>query len=358
MLTGRDFLSKTLGRTILLALAAGAVAPASAAVRHARHRTSGAKTAPARLPSVILPASASAWDLAVGQASQRALGRAGGAVVAMDPRTGRVSAVVNPVDAMQRAYQPCSVFKIVVAIAGLSEGVITPETTYRCQKGCWMWAGHGPIDLRRALAVSCNPYFEWVGEQLGYKTIQRYAHLLGLGEVSGINLTGETAGCVPASVRPEAVGHLSSHAAGIATSAVQLAVLISAAINGGVVLQPVLSGPKDFVPKERWRLPEGTRFDGLAQGFLGAVNEGSASPAFDPDVAVAGKTGTCSALGWFASYAPADHPELVVVVFLRRGSGHGASAVAGRIFKELFVPGSTAGTPAAATPAAATTGAP
>ena len=51
---------------------------------------------------------------------------------------------------------------------------------------------------------------------------------------------------------------------------------------------------------------------------------------------MAGKTGTCAALGWFASYAPADRPELVVVVFLRRGSGHGASAVAGRIFRQLF----------------------
>ena len=51
---------------------------------------------------------------------------------------------------------------------------------------------------------------------------------------------------------------------------------------------------------------------------------------------MAGKTGTCSQLGWFASYAPADGPQLVVVVFLRRGSGHGASAVAGRIFRELF----------------------
>ncbi len=141
----------------------------------------------------MLPASASAWDLAVGRACERALGRARGAVVAMDPRTGRVLALVNPVDAMQKAYQPCSVFKIVVAIAGLSEGVITPDTTYHCSKGCWMWTGHGPIELRRALAVSCNPYFEWVGEQLGYARIQRYAHLLGLGEPSGINLTGETA---------------------------------------------------------------------------------------------------------------------------------------------------------------------
>ncbi len=330
----------------MLTLAAALATPAFARARRPRR-------APAPLP-VMLSASASAWDLAVGRACERALGRSRGAVVAMDPRSGRVQALVNPVDAMQRAYTPCSVFKIVVAVAGLSEGVITPETTYRCRRGCWMWTGHGPIDLRRALAVSCNTYFEWVGEQLGYERIQRYAHLLGLGEPSGINLTGEAAGCVPASVRPDAVGHLSSHAAGIATSAVQLAVLISATVNGGVVLQPKLGEARDFVPHERWRLPAGTRFDGLADGFVAAVNEGSASAAFDPQVAVAGKTGTCSALGWFASYAPADHPELVVVVFLRRGSGHAASAVAGQIFRELFgnsgtlasVPGGrAAGTP-------------
>jgi len=173
----------------------------------------------------------------VGLAARNGLGRAQGAVVAMDPRTGRVHALVNPALGMQRAFQPCSVFKIVVGIAGLSEGVIRPDTTYRCHRGCWMWAGHGPIDLQRALAVSCNPYFEWVGEQLGYETIQRYAHLLGLGEPSGINLTGETAGRVPSFVRPDAVGHLSSHAAGIETSAVQLAVLVSATVNGGVVLK-------------------------------------------------------------------------------------------------------------------------
>src|SRR5574340_1018330 len=96
------------------------------------------------------------------------------------------------------------------------------------------------------------------------------------------------AGCRSISADADAVGHLSSHAAGIATSAVQLGVLISAAINGGVVLQPTLSGPDDFVPHERWRLPAGTRFDGLAEGFVGAGNEGSATTAFDPDVAVDG----------------------------------------------------------------------
>ena len=138
------------------------------------------------------------------------------------------------------------------------------------------------------------------------------------------------------------MGHLSSHATGIETSGVQLAVLISATVNGGVILKPQMSGPEDFVPRERWRLPETTRLEGLAAGFAAAVNEGSASAAFDPDVAVAGKTGTCAQLGWFASYAPADDPRLVVVVFLRHGSGHGASAVAGRIFRQLFGGGSGA----------------
>ena len=165
---------------ILLALVVSAAVaePAAAAMRRSRTRRAAA------LSSVVLPASASAWDVSVGEAARAGLGGAQGAVVAMDPRTGRVHALINPALGMQRAFQPCSVFKIVVGIAGLSEGIITPGTTYRCTKGCWMWAGHGSIDLGRALAVSCNPYFEWVGEQLGYERVQRYAHLLGLAEPS------------------------------------------------------------------------------------------------------------------------------------------------------------------------------
>jgi penicillin-binding protein 2 len=287
---------------------------------------------------VILASGAGDRDRRVADVCDRALANARGAVVAMDPWNGRVIAIVNPTEALFRAYQPCSVFKIVVGIAGLAEGVVTPQTTYNCEKGCWMWPGHGPIDLRRALAVSCNPYFEWVGEQLGYAKVQQYAHTLGLGERSGINLAGETPGVVPARVRPEAVGHLSSHAEGIATSAVQLGVLLSACVNGGVVYQPIVGAAAGFEAKARWRLPEGTRLDGLAEGFVGAVSEGSALPAFDPEVVVAGKTGTCSSVGWFASYAPAERAEMVVVVFLRRGSGHGAAAVGGRIYQDLFKP--------------------
>jgi penicillin-binding protein 2 len=143
---------------------------------------------------------------------------------------------------------------------------------------------------------------------------------------------------VPGSVQPWAVGHLASHAAGIQTSAVQLGVLLSACINGGVVFQPQVGAASGFEAKERWRLPVTSRLEALKEGFVGAVNEGSAMPAFDPEVVVAGKTGSCSSLGWFASYAPAERAELVVVVFLRQGSGHGASAVAGRIYPQLFKP--------------------
>ncbi|MFI5184462.1 MAG: penicillin-binding transpeptidase domain-containing protein [Vicinamibacteria bacterium] len=317
--------------SIVLAQDAAAVsAPHPAPARPARRVVS--------LPSVVLPPGASQRDIAIGEASQRALAGIAGSVVALDPKTGRVIAVVNPQYGLINAFQPCSVFKIVVAIAGLTEGVITPDTTYNCVKGCWTWPGHGPLNLRRALAVSCNPYFESIGEQLGYATIQKYAHLLGLGSPSGINITGEATGRVPESVPASFVGHLSSHAAGITTSAVQLAVLLSATINGGIVYQPQVGPAEGFVPKERWRLPQGTVTTGMADGFISAVNEGSASPAFDPDVVVAGKTGSCSQLGWFASYAPAENPDVVIVVFVRYGNGHRASGIAGRIYQDLYKP--------------------
>lgn len=319
-------------RCLTGALAALALASSPAGVA----ATGASAKSRAALPSVIIPPDGSARDRTVALAARAALGNSPGSVVAVDPRTGRVLAVINPTDALFNAYQPCSVFKVVVAVAGLSEGVITPDTRYSCQRGCWMWPGHGTLDLRRALAVSCNPYFEWVGERLGYDRVQRYAQLLGLGATSGINLTGESGGSVPSHVAAEAVGHLSSHAAGIKTTAIQLAVLLSATINGGIVYQPQLSPAAGFEPKERWRLPAGTVLDGLAEGFLSAVSEGSAGEAFDPEVLVAGKTGSCSRVGWFASYAPADRPEIVLVVFLRRGNGHAASAVAGRIYQELF----------------------
>jgi cell division protein FtsI/penicillin-binding protein 2 len=333
-MTGGRTLALLLASAVLALGAGDALAARSRAPRRSARRPATRRPPPP--PALVVPAGADAYDLAVGEAARLGLGRVPGSVVAMDPYTGRVLAVVNPGLAVVNAYQPCSVFKIVVAIAGLSEGAITPETTHDCDGGCWLWPGHGRIDLRRALAVSCNPFFERVGEGIGYQTVQRYAELLGLGQRSGINLARETAGRLPAFVSPSRVGHVSSHAAGVATSAVQLAVLLSATVNGGAILEPQIAPPQGFVKRERWRLPRATVLGQLADGFLGAVNEGSASSAFDPDVVVAGKTGTCAGVGWFASYAPADRPEIVLVVFVRAGSGHLASAVAGRIYQNLY----------------------
>ena len=325
-------------RALILLLSSALAMPAGDAVAATMRRPSRRALVrrPPAPPALVVPAGADAHDLEVAEAARLGLGRVSGSVVAMDPYSGRVMAVVNPGLAVGRAYQPCSVFKLVVAIAGLTEQLITPETTFDCDGGCWLWPGHGRINLRRALAVSCNPYFERVGEQLGYDKVQRYAALLGLGAPSGINLERETAGRVPAFVSPSRVGHVSSHAAGVSTSAVQLAVLLSATVNGGVVLEPQVAPPQGFVRRERWRLPETTILGQLAEGLLGAVNEGSAGSAFDPDVVVAGKTGTCAGVGWFASYAPADRPEIVLVVFVNPGSGHVASAVAGRIYQNLY----------------------
>jgi len=320
------FAAAALGLLALLATgSAQAQAPKSAAARARVARW-----------AALLPPDPSERDLVVGEACRKGLGGIQGAVVAMDPKTGRVMSLINPVHGMLNAYQPCSVFKIVTAIAGLSEAVINPDTSFYCTKGCWSWSGHGQINLRRALAVSCNPYFQQVGERVGFFKMQQYAQLLGLGAPTGINVDGESSGWFPTFVKPEGMALLSSHAEGIRTTPVQIATLLSATLNGGILFQPQLAGPNGFVAHERWRLPEGTSINGLAEGFMGAVNEGTASSAFDPDIVVAGKTGTCASVGWFASYAPADKPEVVIVVFMRFGSGHGASAIAGRIYHELF----------------------
>ena len=333
-MTSRSALVATLAALLAVPpLSAGG--PAARPGKRGAPRRAAVRRPPAP-PALVVPAGADTDDLEVAEAARLGLGRVPGSVVAMDPYTGRVMAVVNPGLGVTSAFQPCSVFKIVVAVAGLTEGVITPESTFDCDGGCWLWPGHGPINLRRALAVSCNPFFERVGERLGYETVQRYSGLLGLGAPSGINLERETPGRVPAFVSPSRVGHVSSHAAGVTTSAVQLAVLLSATINGGAVLEPQVAPPQGFVRRERWRLPQTSVLGQLAEGFLGAVNEGSASSAFDPDVVVAGKTGTCAGVGWFASYAPADRPQIVLVVFVRPGSGHLASAVAGRIYQNLY----------------------
>lgn len=298
-----------------------------------------AKRAPARwIPvSILTPPEASVFDLRVGEAARSAIhNRSNVAVVAMDPWTGRVLTIGNPQSGLLTAYQPCSVFKLVVAVAGLTEGVITPESRFNCTDGCWITPGHGPIDLRRALAVSCNTYFEWVGERLGFETVRAYAQKLGLGSLTGINVPGETAGVIPSSIPSLGVGHMSSHAQGVKTSAMQLAVLMSALVNGGVINEPQFVGPQAVRAKERSHLSAPPTLALLAPGLFSSVTEGSAQRAFDPGFVASGKTGSCAGVGWFASSLGYPRSEMVVVAFVRGGNGAAASAVAGEFYRSLL----------------------
>jgi cell division protein FtsI/penicillin-binding protein 2 len=281
-----------------------------------------------------LPDGADARDRAVGEAARRALGRTAGAVIALDPRDGRLLAVVNPVYGVHHAYPPCSVFKVVVGLAGLAEGVVEPDTPLECDGGCWAWPGHGAVTLRRALAVSCNPYFQQVGRRLGWSAIRRYALELGLGARTGSGLQAEAPGVLPRSVVPSRVGITSSHARGIRMTPLQVATMLAATINGGIVYEPRLAARADHTPVVRRRLE--LPMHELVGGYYSAVAAGSAFAAFHPEPVVGGKTGTCSGVGWLASFAPVDDPEIVIVVFVRRGNGRRASTIAGKIYAELY----------------------
>jgi len=325
--------SQTLKAALIIGLALSLAGPVEAAAKVRK------KKAPARVVpvSILTPPEASTFDLKVSEAVRIALRqRSNVAIVAMDPWSGRVMAIGNPTAGVLNAYQPCSVFKLVVAVAGLTEGVITRDTRYNCSEGCWLGPGHGPIDLGRALAVSCNPYFEWVGERLGFETVRAYSQKLGLGSPTGINLPGETAGAIPSHIPRGGLGHMSSHAQDVKTSALQLAVLMSALVNGGVVYEPQLVAASTNKPKERWRLSAPSTLALLSPGLFSSVTEGSAQRAFDPGFVASGKTGSCSGVGWFASSLGYPRSEMVVVTFVRGGNGSSAAAVAAEFYRALL----------------------
>ena len=283
------------------------------------------------MPAVVVPASASARDLEIGEACRRGLGDTRG-------RGGGHGPLHRPRDQHREPGRRAA--ERVPAVLGLQDRrrggrphrgrdhARRRSTTATAAAGCGRatapstCAAPSPSPATRTSKRSASGS--------GTTRVQRYAFLLGPRQPRpGSTSRARTAAACPPRCPQSRVGHLSSHAAGIKTSVVQIAVLMSAMLNGGIIFQPQVSGPGGFVARERWRLPPQTVMGGLAEGFLGAVNEGSASNAFDPDVIVAGKTGTCAGLGWFASYAPADRPEVVIVTMVRPGNGHAASAVGG-----------------------------
>jgi penicillin-binding protein 2 len=356
---------------------------------------------------------------------------AGGAVVVLDPATGAVLAMVSlpsfdpnllsgaeageVVAALNRdpgtpfldratsgLYATGSTFKVVTAAAALESGVTTGSETifdggahWRIPKKCWRTGGHGRVDLRLALAVSCNVYFYEMGLRLGIDRLAAYARLFGLGEPTGLDLyqprgavgpgrSGpdigrENRGVVPdpdykasrfpedptfwpAEVMDAAIGEgLHAH------TPLQTAVLTAALANGGTRWRPYVIDavlrPDGLVLTET--RPEAAGQLGLSDDTVRAVREGmlaaametqplegTAASVFGPafkarwGIEVAGKTGTHergkeSGRGndaWFICYAPYDDPQLAIVVVVEEGeSGARAAAPVARAVIEAWL---------------------
>jgi penicillin-binding protein 2 len=284
-------------------------------------------------------------DPVVRQAAIDALGNMNGTVVAIEPTSGRVLAMVNQKLALSSGAQPCSTIKLSVALAALSEGLISKDTEVPL-------GGRSRMNLTTALAHSNNAYFEAVGRKLGFEKVAYYAHHYGLGELAGYDLPGEQLGSYPDEVIPEklgGVGKMCSFGEGISMTPLQLGAMVSAIANGGTLyyLQHPTTPDEvaNFQPRVKRQLDIAPVIPELSDGMAGAVSYGTARSLrlnFNEEE-ILGKTGTCShagtRFGWFASYANTSAGRVVVVVFLEGGRptfGPKAAEIAGRMYRNMY----------------------
>ena len=160
----------------------------------------------------------------------KALGRYNGAVVAVDPNTGRILTIVNQKIAFGDGYIPCSTIKPTVALAALGRERDHPRHHAQGR-------GRKYMNLTEALAHSNNEFFEQLGVRMGFDTVSKYARLLGLGELAGYNLPEEHPGSFP--MAPPAhggVARMSSFGEGIQITPLQLVSLAAAFANGGTLV--------------------------------------------------------------------------------------------------------------------------
>jgi penicillin-binding protein 2 len=284
-------------------------------------------------------------DATVRQAAIDALGNMNGTVVAIEPNSGRVLAMVNQKLALSSGAQPCSTIKLSVALAALSEGLISKDTEVTVGQ-------RSRMNLTEALAHSNNAYFEALGRKLGFEKVAYYAHEYGMGELAGYDIAGEQLGAYPEEVIPEklgGVGKMCSFGEGVSMTPLQLGAMVSAIANGGALYY--LQHPEtaeevaNFQPRVKRQLDIAPLIPEISDGMAGAVAYGTARSVrlnFN-EQAILGKTGTCShagtRFGWFASYANTSAGRIVVVVFLEGGRptfGPKAAEIAGRMYRGLY----------------------
>jgi cell division protein FtsI/penicillin-binding protein 2 len=284
-------------------------------------------------------------DLVVRQAAIDALGNMNGTVVAIEPTSGRVLAMVNQKLALSSGAQPCSTIKLSVALAALSEGLVSKETEVAL-------GGRSRMNLTTAIAHSNNAYFEALGRKLGFEKVAYYAHEYGLGELAGYDIAGEQLGSYPDEAIPEklgGVGKMCSFGEGVSMTPLQLGAMVSAIANGGTLyyLQHPTTPEEvaSFQPRIKRQLDIAPLIPELSDGMAGAVQYGTARKLrlnFNEEE-ILGKTGTCShagtRFGWFASYANTSVGRVVVVVFLQGGRptfGPKAAEIAGHMYRNMY----------------------
>ena len=284
-------------------------------------------------------------DPVVRQAAIEALGDMNGTVVAVDPNSGRILAMVNQPLALSEGAQPCSTIKLSVALAALSEGIVTKDTKVSL-------GGGYRLNMTEAIAHSNNAYFEALGRKLGFERVAYYSHQFGLGELAGYHIQGEHLGTYPSEeidAKLGGVGKMCSFGEGVSMTPLQLAALVSAIANGGTLYY--LQHPRtpeevaNFQPMVKRHLDIGNQIPEILDGMAGAVRYGTARSVrlSISEQEILGKTGTCSKdgtrFGWFASYANTDRGKIVVVMFLRGGRptfGPKAAELSGIMYRQLY----------------------
>ena len=287
-------------------------------------------------------------------------------------------------------FAPGSVFKIVMSIAALEEGIAGPDRSDVCT-GSWRfgdhvyqcWAvrkgGHGFLRMRQAIIQSCNIYFYHLGNDMGIEPIARWAHAFGFGRPTGIDLPGEEGGTVPdpewkkASVPRDPVWHpgetisVSIGQGALEVTPVQMAVFAATIATGGLVYRPHLilsrearegveeEARDDYLARRIDLKPRTVAF--IKDAMWGVVNDaGTGVRAALPGRDVCGKTGTAQVYrasrdidadrlpkdkrdhAWFIGFAPKDHPQIAWAVFIQNG-GHGgttAAPVARAVLERFF----------------------
>ncbi len=279
-------------------------------------------------------------DLDLQSVAELAMQENRGAVVALDPRSGEILAMVSrpTFDAnkftgrisqtdwsqiandphkplLNRAIQaqlaPGSTFKPIMAIAGLESGVVDDETQFHCPGGavfyghyyaCHLKSGHGTISLHRAIAQSCDVYFYNVGNRLGIDRIAHYAELAGIGHKTGIELPNETQGTMPSTKWKMRVSRQKWYAGETISVAIGQGAVTVSPLQIGAALGGLGVGARWYKPhlvREQATVlmrkgnfnPE--NLQQVISGMYGVVNEGGTGrAAYLPDVKVCGKTGT------------------------------------------------------------------